>query len=609
VVEAMAGTLCGRIAADPGAKIKGRVVVMKKGLVDVTDGPGGLLYSRYYKFLRRGVSLRFISSTHGDPENDSKGKVSREAYLEDWILKFPSLAPQSETTLDISVEWDEESMGVPGAFIVKNLHHEQFFLKTVTLDDVPGVGHLHFVCNSWIYPAHRYQYDRIFFSNKTYLPDDTPPPLKWYREEELSILRGKGAGEVPMMWDRVYDYACYNDLGDPDRGRDYVRPVLGGTTDFPYPRRQMTGRRPSKADPRTESRLFFANIDVYVPRDERFSSIKFSDFIADTVKSLGQLVPPEVKAAFHKTPNEFGTFSHIDDLYDGGIPIPDVSVGISRYIPCEFFRELFRSDADYLLHYPVPDVIKEDRRAWRSDEEFCREMLAGVNPAVIQRLTDFPPKSKLPPLLFGGQSSTIKNHNIEPFMNGLTVEQAVKDGKLYVLDHHDTFVPYMTRINRTETKTHASRTLLLLQDDGTLKPIAIELSLPHTTGNQYGSFSSIYTPEDQTRWHLAKAYVAVNDSGHHQLVSHWLHTHAVMEPFIIATNRRLSAMHPVHKLLKPHLRDTMHINALARQILINAGGLLESTVFPGKYAMELTSMVYKSWNFNEQALPVDLRKR
>lgn len=88
-----------------------------------------------------------------------------------------------------------------------------------------------------------------------------------------------------------------------------------------------------------------------------------------------------------------------------------------------------------------------------------------------------------------------------------------------------------------------------------------------------------------------------------------LHTHAVVEPFIIATRRQLSAMHPIHWLLRPHFRDTIHINALYRSILVNSGGVLEKTLFTGEASMDLSSMLYKEWRFNEQGLPADLLKR
>lgn len=90
---------------------------------------------------------------------------------------------------------------------------------------------------------------------------------------------------------------------------------------------------------------------------------------------------------------------------------------------------------------------------------------------------------------------------------------------------------------------------------------------------------------------------------------HRLNTHAVIEPFVIATNRHLSVMHPIHKLLNPHFKDTMNINALARQHLVSADGIIEMTMFPGKYSLKWSSDVYKTWKFPEQGLPQDLLKR
>lgn len=58
------------------------------------------------------------------------------------------------------------------------------------------------------------------------------------------------------------------------------------------------------------------------------------------------------------------------------------------------------------------------------------------------------------------------------------------------------------------------------------------------------------------------------------------------------------------------MRYTMEINALARQNLINGGGVIENCFSPGKYAMEVSSAAYKNlWQFNMEALPADLIRR
>ena len=54
---------------------------------------------------------------------------------------------------------------------------------------------------------------------------------------------------------------------------------------------------------------------------------------------------------------------------------------------------------------------------------------------------------------------------------------------------------------------------------------------------------------------LAKAVYSSLDSAVHQLISHWLKTHATMEPFAIATRRQLSTMHPASSFLHMHRSD------------------------------------------------------
>ncbi|KAM3290597.1 hypothetical protein P3S67_018886 [Capsicum chacoense] len=570
------------IGKEDEKKVKGKVVLMKRNVLDFTD-KSSLIVDDTADFLGHKVSFQLISSTHADPENGIEGKHNIPAYLENWITNTtPVIA--GETTFSITFDWDDEQFGVPGAFIIKNLHFSEFFLKSLTLEDVPNHGRIHFLCDSWVYPASKYKSGRIFFANQAYLPSETPEPLRRYREDELATLRGDGTQKLEV-WDRVYDYAYYNDLGEPDEGKEFARPVLGGSSEYPYPRRCRTGREPTKTDPNSESRIPLAlSLDIYVPRDERFGHVKMSDFLAFSLKSITQLLYPAFKALYDNTPNEFDSFDDVHKLYEGGIKLPQGPLlkAITDGIPLEILKEVFHSDGEGLFKFPTPQ--------------------------------EFPPKSKLDPNIYGNQNSTITREQIEDKLDGLKVDEAIKANRLFILNHHDVIMPYLRRINTmTRTETYASRTLLFLQDNGTLKPLAIELSLPHPDGDQFGTVSKVYTPSDQgvegSIWQLAKAYAIVNDSGVHELISHWLHTHAVIEPFVIATNRQLSVLHPIHKLLLPHFNDTMNINASARQFFINSLGAIELTFFPAKYSMEMSAVIYKDWIFPEQALPADLIKR
>ncbi|XP_057457403.1 seed linoleate 9S-lipoxygenase-3 isoform X2 [Lotus japonicus] len=586
-----------------GQKIKGTVVLMRKNVLDINSLTS--VVDNLTAFLGRSVSLQLISSTKADA--NGKGKLGKETFLEGVITSLPTLGA-GQSAFKIHFEWDDD-FGIPGAFYIKNFMQTEFFLVSLILEDIPNHGTIYFVCNSWIYNAKHFKNDRIFFANTPYLPSETPAPLAQYREEELKNLRGDGTGER-KEWERIYDYDVYNDLGDPDKGEKHTRPVLGGSETHPYPRRCRTGRKPSKKDPNSESRTS----DIYLPRDEAFGHLKSSDFLVYGLKSVSQDVVPALQSVFFDlnfTPNEFDSFDEVHGLYDGGIKLP--TNVLSKISPLPVLKEVFRTDGEQALKFPPPKVVQATKSAWMTDEEFAREMLAGVNPNVIRCLKVFPPPSKLDSQVYGDHTSKITKEHLEPNLEGLTVDQAIQKERLFILDHHDSIMPYLRRINSTSTKAYATRTILFLKDDGTLKPLVIELSLPHPDGDHHGAVSDIYLPAkegvESSQWLLAKAYVIVNDSCYHQLVSHWLNTHAVIEPFVIATHRHLSFVHPIYKLLYPHYRDTMNINSLARGSLVNDGGIIEQTFLWGRYSMEMSSVLYKNWVFIEQSLPADLIKR
>uniref|UniRef100_A0A803MNW7 Lipoxygenase domain-containing protein n=1 Tax=Chenopodium quinoa TaxID=63459 RepID=A0A803MNW7_CHEQI len=171
--------------------------------------------------------------------------------------------------------------------------------------------------------------------------------------------------------------------------------------------------------------------------------------------------------------------------------------------PTQFLKALFRSDGADFLNYPKPDILKEDDSVWRTDGEFSRQMLAGINPFIILSLEEFPTVSTLDPELYGNQNSSM-------------IEECIRE-------------PRWVKCGRG--LCHPDNALL--KEDGNLNPLVIELSLPHEKGDKLGAVSELHVPANDgvkaPLWQLAKAYVAVNDYAYHQLISHWLHTHAVIK--------------------------------------------------------------------------------
>ena len=105
-----------------------------------------------------------------------------------------------------------------------------------------------------IHPCEK-SYSSFVHMEQSYLPSQTPRGLKSLRKKELRSLRGNGEEEC-KAFDRIYDYDTYNDLGDPTKA-GLARQVLGGSKEYPYPRRCRTGRPRCKAGMKVRIKLSF----------------------------------------------------------------------------------------------------------------------------------------------------------------------------------------------------------------------------------------------------------------------------------------------------------------------------------------------------------------
>ena len=105
-----------------------------------------------------------------------------------------------------------------------------------------------------------------------------------------------------------------------------------------------------------------------------------------------------------------------------------------------------------------------------------------------------------------------------------SVVQAVSEKKLFVADYHDSYLPFVERINsQKDSKTYATRALFFLSANDQLKVLALELVLPPMAGKP--KLSLVFTPPNDTSkdfiWQTARAHVANNDIVVHQVFSHW----------------------------------------------------------------------------------------
>lgn len=228
------------------------------------------------------------------------------------------------------------------------------------------------------------------------------------------------------------------------------------------------------------------------------------------------------------------------------------------------------------------EAFIDDKTTWISDRFFTQQRLAGINPMSLRRVT-----LKAGPV--GLDWDTLyKTLNPEFDWEGAvqkalgsddTLEEAIYQGRVYVLRYE--LCDDLPREEVDLTDNDPNRTMW-----DTLSPIALFASkqdfltktndlVPVAIQMDYTPDSSVYTPDDDDNWMLAKLNVQVTDLGYAQIVEHLGKVHFLMEPFCVVLKRTLSSSHPLHQILKYHCRDVTVPNTIGAPKLVGEGEFMD----------------------------------
>ncbi|XP_056329877.1 polyunsaturated fatty acid 5-lipoxygenase-like isoform X2 [Danio aesculapii] len=200
---------------------------------------------------------------------------------------------------------------------------------------------------------------------------------------------------------------------------------------------------------------------------------------------------------------------------------------------------------------------------WNEDIVFGYQFLNGCNPVMIKKCTKLPDK-------FVVTQEMVKNS----LDRGTTLQEELQAGNIYIADYEilEDVTPNDTD---PSTQQYLAAPFCLFYKSRKNEFIPIAIQVPTTPGQK----NTVFLPTDnQYDWLLAKMWVKSCDFNIHQLVTHLLRTHLISEVFTIAMFRQLSAVHPVYKLLIPHVRFTIAINTAARETLINDTGVFNKAM-------------------------------
>lgn len=262
----------------------------------------------------------------------------------------------------------------------------------------------------------------------------------------------------------------------------------------------------------------------------------------------------------------------------------------------------FKNYQDYFLSPCFPYNDKNFVNDFNKDVHFALQRVAGINPIMIERLSQ---ENPLPENF--QEAKSVVNKLVDK-----TYEEALDEGRLYVTNYEvlKEMTENLKEVDGVTTQYVTDAIALYYrQDDGLLKPLAIQLSVTKPTSDT----NPIYTPEDGKHWLMAKFYLQTADAVVAIILTHTTHTHYLIESIILATRRNLPPNHPLFALLCPQLKGTLWLDHIVHYFRPFKNNKIPpvASIVPSK---EETSLKYigegmRTYNFKDKAFPNDIKKR
>ncbi len=301
--------------------------------------------------------------------------------------------------------------------------------------------------------------------------------------------------------------------------------------------------------------------------------------------SLEDSITDLLSSAFKQIINSDAKLLQLKDSQSSSMEV-DFSTqvsGINRSI--EYYNKLF-------VKIPLPEINSR----FKEDLVFGYMQVAGPNPLMLQQV------------LQQEKTLQISNEQYQQIIGiaNDSLEAARQEGRLYKADY--------SKLKNMENGSFPN------QQKYIYSPLALFVVPPSSNPSrsliplaiQCQTERPVFTPLDGENWTIAKSIVQMADSNYHELVSHLGRTHLFIEPFVIATKRRLPANHHLRILLEPHFEGTILINYGAHQLLIadrrQVDALLAGTIESDRQLTVQAAQDYLH-HFNDVMFPNTLRSR